>query len=435
MSSSPFFRSTLLAFGASVRWGFSSILAIAAFGVSAASANPDIGRGRGESSRPAVDVESLDAWLDELADAEVRAQCEHERAARDSESAILRSPWVAARGSTLQRGEFATGPDDPLYVRVRAGAGMSVDEWMRASLLDEYAERRCGVYRAQTRLRGESASLDAVLVESWKVQAEHLRGAVSEGQRLLERSSVELERGQRTVTEHLRVLSDFDRLGQALATADEQVARYSAQRSPKPVDEMAIDELRVSVAALEQVEGRLRRNRALALSVEAGYDEIIGVPQRLPLYGQVNLTFRPGYLWQSAADERSAAARSRAAALHAQRASGALGRAIHQARSQLQSGKVAETRLTEVIRTLEKQRTLLLSVQNEDAQLVAERLWFELQLQHAKLVRLRASGVALERWLHSVGSEPASTGSGQKAAATHAPGHSAETSIASPAVD
>src|SRR5690606_17563650 len=232
------------------------------------------------------------------------------------EAAQLRSPWVAARGTTLQRGELGAGQRD-VTPRFRVGLGFSLTDWWRAGLVEERAQSACALYQAQTRLRTPASDVEALSLDGWKQKVMLLGSALRQAKTLLDRSDASLSRGDRTIVEHLAVLGDYQALEQELARAEVEVSRLALVNAPVALDTESLDGLRASVAGMERVEGALRRNKTIAVDLEGGYDEIIGTAQRLPVYGQVNVTFRPGYFWQGTADATSETERARAAALAA----------------------------------------------------------------------------------------------------------------------
>ncbi len=348
----------------------------------------------------------LEAWTERSERAEAQAYCDHVRAAQQSDAALLRSPWLAAHGSTLQRGEL-NGPSVPISPRVRFGLGFSVSDWLRADLLARRAEHDCGVHQAELALSDGHYDVDAVTLDGWKNKAQLLQQALGEADQLLARSEHELQLGDRTVTTHLATLAAHQRLHEALADARTRVARLSvAPPAPAPATGR-VDALRRSVLELERVEGQLRRNRALSVSVEGGYDEIIGVDQTVPAYGQVSVTFRPGYFWQSSADESSARARAAAAAQRAARVQASVRRALLTLEAQKAPMQIEASRIQSLIALLERQRAVLNRVPNPQAIEMAQRLWFELQLRRAELAQLQGSLQAMARWAEQLGPSPA----------------------------
>lgn len=341
--------------------------------------------------------DALRVWREQLEAGEIEAYCEHVRAAQRSEQARLRSPWVAGRGSTLQRGELRTSAD-AVVPRFRAGVGFSPSDWLQADLLGEHAEQSCAVYRAEVKSRTEVYDVDVITLESWRDKARALEEAIAAASPLVANSAAELARGERTIAQHLAVLSDHQRLQQQSSEALRRVARLSAVAPPPEPGGSELSDLRRSVSDLEQVEGALRRSRALSIELEGGYDEIVGAPQSLPVYAQVSVTFRPGYFWQLGADERAASARAHAAVLRASSADVELRRAALTLQAQRPALEAEARRLREFIETLKRQEAVLKTVVNAHAKLLAERLWFELRLLQAELGQVESSLRAIDEW-------------------------------------
>lgn len=346
-------------------------------------------------------LEAARQQTENLTREEVVAFCQHAHAAHGSEVALLRSPWVTARGTTLQRGEVGAG-EQAVSPRVRVGLGVSVTDWWRAGLIEERGAGACALYEAQTKLRTPAADIEALSLEGWQQKVTALTHAVVEAKAIIERSDAELTRGERTIVEHLGVIEDYQQLEQQLSQAELEVARLALLRMPAALNPKTISTLQGSVATVERVEGALRRNKAVSFDVEAGYDEILGTDQRLPVYGQVNVTFRPGYFWQGAADAMSETARARAAALSAVSAQGQFRELV--VGVSVRRGPMANevARLRGLIALLQQKYDALSPLTRPDARRLTERLWFQLQVARGELVRLEASLVAIEKWLASV---------------------------------
>src|SRR5690606_3111855 len=106
------------------------------------------------------------------------------------------------------------------------------------------------------------------------------------------------------------------------------------------------------------------------------------------VYGQVNLTFRPGYFWQGSADATSETARARAATLAAMGAQAHFRELVVgvSARRGPMANEVA--RLRELVALLQQKYDALVVLTRPDAQYVAERLWFKLQVSRAEMAHL-----------------------------------------------
>lgn len=339
---------------------------------------------------------------------EVTAYCEHVRAAQRSETASLRSPWLAARGGTLQRGEL-TGNGQPVNPRFRLGAGFSVSDWLRADLLERHADNTCAVYEAQASLRSRSANIDALTLTGWRSKVRLLSEASAAAKTLLDRSEVELRSGERTIAEHLNLLSEHQRLARELSDSELQVARLATTTAPSVTSPRLLESLQNSVAEAERVEGELRRNKSLTIDVEGGYDEVIALPQTLPVYGQVNVTFRPGYFWQGAADATSRVARARAAALRVMNEDETQSEALLVVTARRDMMVEELKRLQNVLQILQQHHDQLKPIQRPDAQHLAERLWFQLVLSRAQTEYLDATVTAMTRWLETNSPNPPRT--------------------------
>ncbi len=409
----PSLTSSLGRGGRVVRGGVLAALGAAAIGFScpaaAQSVSPDssLSGARDQAQSPVL-RESGSSDRDEVA-----AFCRYRRAAQRSEAARLRSPWLAARGTTLQRDELASGGDDSLTLRVRAGVGFSVSDWLRADATEERAEAECATRRAELATRSRDSSIEALALEGFEEKARLLSKALPEGAVIVRESEAQLERNERTIGDHLRVLHAYQALNKQSSDALSQVARLTDSVAPEPLDPDLALRLQSSVAGLERAAGKLRRNEALSVTLEAGYDDIVGIDQDLPVYAEVIARFRPGQFWQGSADEESARARAHAARLALQTRERAYAEAVQRAWREHSVVVEEAQRLRSFLVTLAQQRDALLKTGNREASFIAQELWFELESGRAELARLEGTARAIERWSQSrssaIGGEPGST--------------------------
>ena len=335
----------------------------------------------------------------QLTGAESSAFCEHVHSAQRSEAARLRSPWISARGSTLQRAEVAAGGGPGLLARARAGVGFSVSDWLEADILAERADALCAVHRAEQAAKPTESDEEAILASGWKEKSRSLEQALEQASILVESSVQALKRSERTITQHLRILEAYQSLSEQSSDALAKSADLSLRSPPHAPDPALGNQLYTHVSNLERNAGRLRRNSALSISVEAGYDELIGTAQTLPVYGQLNAVFRPGYFWQQRADDQSASARARSALLQLR----AHDQAYAQARQRIELQRKVMQRQAQQLRgytaLLVEQRQALVGLDNPEAIFIAEQLWFSLELKKAELSRLEISLGSIDRWL------------------------------------
>lgn len=330
---------------------------------------------------------------------EVEAYCQHVRSAHQSEAALLRSPWISVQGSTLQKSELSSAIEDALSPRMRAGAGMSLADFLRASELSARADALCSYYRAERAAAVERGSVSALTISGWQEEANMLRVSLVEASRLVRLSEAALSDGTRTISQHLLTLRAHQALSERLLSAEQSVARLSFESPPPTLQPGAIAELARATARVERAEGRLRRNKAFDLRLEGGYDEIFGVAQRLPAYASVGVTFRPGYFWQTDADEASAVARAKATSLRAA-ASQSEAVAARQAAEALSKALLLQAQAVKrLVVTLNGHRESLLVSRNFDALALAEQLWFEIQLRRAEQLRYETQVGRLQAWL------------------------------------
>jgi len=239
-----------------------------------------------------------------------RAYCDYVTAVAASDGALLRAPWVFSsfgtlRGTSSVDSDIVGGsPGDELVLRLQAGLGFSPTRYYLAGLLDEQAHAECERQRAEAEIRALGTSEHGITRAALQAKIEVLESALPEAMRMLKKSLDELEASRTTVQEHGALELRVDALRERLAAASLELAALPTAPESSNVSG-SFERLRRWTAAKQAAASRVRRAGALSLTLRGGYDELLGVPQSLPIFGSVALEFNPGWFSQRSADARA----------------------------------------------------------------------------------------------------------------------------------
>lgn len=263
----------------------------------------------------------LAAGLGSTAAAQAPAEpgyCEMVRGVAAAEAALLQAPEAFASAGVINPAEVAgVGTSVPLgrpRARLTAGLNYDVVGLLRGSALQRRAEAECERYRVVQALQaavkqGTSIGTEAALRARARVLEQELLGA----QRLLEAARGEVEAGRSTLEELNVVQLRVDGLRALEHQTRQELERLKAlphlEERPLPA---LLAGLRSADARVEQLSAELRSSAAWRVRLQAGYDELFGVPQGVPLFGLVTISYNLGNLWQPAANARAGEGRRRA---------------------------------------------------------------------------------------------------------------------------
>jgi hypothetical protein len=316
--------------------------------------------------------------------AEVDAYCRHVIHAAASRSALMTSPWVFSTLGTLSASASGDGlesagraPGDP-SLSLQAGMGFSPTRLYAGGLVRVAAEAECERFRAEGEVVGLLRRPEGRERAALAAKAGILRSALPGAGELLEGARQQLDEGRSTLQEYSATALRVQALQRELAETDARLAALPEGTAPRDSPSAAFAALRGAEARRQTVEGRQRRSAALDVTFRGGYQEIFGLAQRYPVFGSLTVQFSPGWFWQHASDERSAAARGELVEARIAETRRELGRFGMRVREEL---TVAERRLTEVSTMqadLEQRYASLEQVGTRQAREFREYLWFDL---------------------------------------------------------
>jgi len=332
--------------------------------------------------------------------------CDFVRGVGGAEAALEMAPEVFAAFGVVNAGEATAGagttPLGEPTPRVTAGLNYDFVGLYRGNAIRKQAEADCRRQRAISVLEsairqgnglGEEAALEA--------RARVLEEALPRAEALLSAVRNELKQGQVTLEEMNAVQVRLDTLRQ-LATST-QIARERLAARPRLKAgerlEGMLSELRAADDQFEEYSGALRRSRAWRLSLRGGYDQLIEANQKVPLFGQLTLSYNLGHLWQGSANARAREGRRRATL---NEVSGVPQR-IHELVTELRAvQRTEEGRLREVstlVADLEGQLQSVEALQTREIRRFRGYLVLELARLRAEQAYLRAHVESLQAFL------------------------------------
>lgn len=129
---------------------------------------------------------------------------------------------------------------------------------------------------------------------------------------------------------------------------------------------------------VERYDAKLREARAFDLQLRAGYDQVYGVRDHLPLFGVVALSFIPGGLWQPAAEARAASGRVDFVHEHIWGVDQRLGETVRRLRAQ-QAGEAKRLAEAKLLRAdLEERLRTVAAVSDPRVVRFHDLVWFDL---------------------------------------------------------
>lgn len=341
----------------------------------------------------------------ELLQAEASAYCRLIKSRADSVSALLYSPRVFSsfglmRGTPVDPDGLANGNPD-LVLNFRAGIEVSPTRMYAGSLLEQQAQAECGLHRAELALQDlpREGHDDR---QALSAKAEVLRGASSAAEEILAASQQKLGASLTTLQAYSATRLRVEAHRRLLADIDTQLARLPNGAGPRPAPRDVFDALRFWESKRQAVDGRLRRLEGIDVALRGGYNELLAVPQQLPVFASVNVGFTPGWLWQKEAERQGAGSRrdwveAKIARVRASLESSAerLGRELSLAQRHLQEVSVS-------LSDLELRYADLSHVRTSSAEELMEYLWFDLVRLRAERAYARAQVQSLDERRQSI---------------------------------
>jgi len=207
----------------------------------------------------------------------------------------------------------------------------------------------------------------------------------------------EVERGQATIDELHALQMRLDALRRLAHQT--RVEREALPEVGVPARETLPSLLSGFAAAdgrVERLSAALRQARAWDLSVRAGYDQVFGLSQGVPVVAFVTATFNPGYFWQPAADARAQEGRQAFLGDDQRHGDAQLQALVGRLRSTLAAERERLEEVQVLSRDLTAQLTTLEQLQTGKVRRFQDTVWFE-------LAHLRAEEAYLGKHIEALG--------------------------------
>jgi len=310
------------------------------------------------------------------------AFCSFVGAVARSESALLLSPQLfldygVVNGNDVVGSGTSSISTLPPAQRLTAGVRYSLVGLFQGVTARKRAGADCERYRAVSSLRRflvenreqvSPASLDAKLAV--------LRAGASKAREIVAATRAAVERGRATVEE--AQAADLRAAELASLTAEAEGLRAGLpSRTALPTPNALVHRQLVAEQSVERYEAQLRQSRAFDLSLRAGYDQVFGVRDVVPLFAVVSLTINPAALYQPVPEAeaqksrvRWARAETEGAAQKVELLAGRLRATLEGERRRLRETGVLLADVEGRLRTVE-------AIESERVRRVRDAMWFD----------------------------------------------------------
>lgn len=328
------------------------------------------------------------------------ALCRYARAVAESQSSVMMAPQLFATGGLVSGSDSPTGPTTTtVQPRVIAGLQYSAAGLYRGIQTRELADAECKRYDVFSKLlaftfvhaKGDNAA-------ALRARLAVLDDARSRSEGILERARTAVAEARMTTDTLDATTSRIDAIRAATVETRGKlrVADGSMSGPQEPLSTLLVQRDRAERTAEERA-ARVRQSQAWDVSVRAGYDQIFGQSQQVPVFGAVTVSFNPGLFWQQPADARAETARVDAARTGLEHATL---RAQETARELRELARAERERLDDVTALLDELETRhrqVSQVQGDRAEASADSLWLGMVPVRAEKAYLQAHVVELAK--------------------------------------
>ncbi|MDB5219511.1 MAG: hypothetical protein JWO86_7438 [Myxococcaceae bacterium] len=344
----------------------------------------------------------------DLAQKSTEASCRYARAVAESTSSVMMSPQLFATGGLVSGSESPTGPTTTtVQPRLIGGVQYGAATLYRGIQTRALAEAECKTFAVFNKLlafsfvngTGESAP-------ALRARLKVLEDARTHAEEILKRARDGVADARMTNDDLDVTASRIDAF--RAATVETRQRLHSAEGAmlgPEESVETLLAQRDVAERAAEDRAARIRQSLAWDVSVRAGYDQIYGQHQPVPLFGVVTVTFSPGLFWQRPADDRAEVARVDAARAGLENASLRAEETARQLRELVRGDRERLVDVTTLLSELETRYDVVSKVPGDKALASADLLWLGMVTLRAEKAYLAAHIVDLAKTLH----EPATT--------------------------
>jgi hypothetical protein len=232
--------------------------------------------------------------------------CDHVQGVAAAESAISLSPEVFAQFGKIEQPSSSVQPSaDPGGLRFIGGLRYRLTGIYEGVVLRSRAAADCRRHEAFEHVR--SATLHRAL----EARAKVLEDALPEAEKLLSQATSDLDARRTTAQEATATRVRVEELRRTAMETRRSLRDLPAPGGGDPTG--ALSAFHRAADDVEHDDARLRRARAIDLSVRVGIDRYLdgATTDSSPYFAVVSLGVNLGLLWQGSGNERAAAGRKR----------------------------------------------------------------------------------------------------------------------------
>lgn len=232
--------------------------------------------------------------------------CDFVEGVASAESALALSPEVFAQFGKIEQASSSVVPTaDPSSLRFIGGLRYRLTGVYEGLTIRARAKADCRRHRAFEAVRG------VTLYRALEARAKVLEGALPEAEKLLAQSTADFEARRATAQETTATRVRVEELRRTAMETRRAMRELPAPDDADPTG--ALGAFHRADADVERHDARLRRARAIDLSVRVGLDQYLdgAVTDNSPVFAVVSLGVNIGLLFQGSGNSRAAAGRAR----------------------------------------------------------------------------------------------------------------------------
>lgn len=311
------------------------------------------------------------------------AYCKYVDAVAKSASDILLSPDIVTSEGLLRTTSSQTLNEATLLVprlRIAVGLQYSVSKLRQGLLLRDQARAQCDLYRAITELNAFSdANTLGMFRRSLQTKIEIYEKALPHAFDILSELRALMQQSRATIDEVNATQLRIEMMHSAISEAREQMAMLPEEAPNRSLS--LIDLIKRHAQAEEQIEGveaSLRGVQGWDIAVDAGYEKIWHLNERVPVYAEMTFTFNFGMFFKPKADERALEARKLWISSQANGADERVNQTLRKLRALLEAQKTSLKDATALRAEIEERLKQVVHMDIDRARRFTDDLWFEL---------------------------------------------------------
>ncbi len=319
--------------------------------------------------------------------------CDYVVGVASAESALLVAPTAFVTTGLVNPVDSAgaatsQGPSS----RITAGASYSFSSLYRGVSVRSRAQAECEAHRRFSELLAFIArNKDSLSLEALSAREGVLGAAMGRAMEILKNARQKLADGRATQEEvqALELRVDAMRVAHLQAKKDIEVVAGLPDTGAKSITSL-LAERRAAERKAEEEAAKVRSSFGWDVTVKGGYDQVLGINQKVPVFAMATVSVNVGWLFQGSGNDRAIAARPVATRWSLE---GGSQPAIDAARRMRETIRSEEARLAQVrvlLADVEQRLKATQAVDGEKAKAFAEYLWFDSVMLQAEQAFLDA---------------------------------------------